>query len=229
MLLPFTREGRHTPVRGAEQREPQVPAAVLDTPDESDPSTTREVYRATHRLAVSVMEKPKQYVVAYSLGDLHRLTFLSHEDRAAVQNEWDAWHRKHVRLGVVGAAMWLAGAASAWMLWFQTELLTGFIENSVGAAVPEVWLRVPAMAVILGLLMWLPKFIAVLSAPATSHSYLRGYADGLTRGVNRALHITPEVEQEMWEELRRAERLDESWRRLAESTAAESAPTLTQG
>jgi hypothetical protein len=229
MLLPFTRDGRRTPVKGAQRREPQAPAAVLDAPDEADSSTARECYRATHRLAVSVMEKPKQYVVAYSLGDLHRLTFLSHEDRAAVQNEWDAWHRKHARLGVVGTAVWLAGAAAAWMLWFQTELLTGVIGTSIGAAVPQVWLRVPAMAVTLGVLMWLPKFLAVLSAPTMSHSYLRGYADGLTRGVNRALHITPEVEQEMWDELRRAERLDESWRRVAESTAAGTVPTLTNG
>ena len=56
-----------------------------------------------------------------------------------------------------------------------------------------------------------------MSAPALSDSYLRGYTDGLTRGVNRALHITPEIEQEMWEELRQAERLDASWRRVTET------------
>jgi hypothetical protein len=64
----------------------------------------------------------------------------------------------------------------------------------------------------LGLLALLPAFFATAAAPALSDSYLRGYTDGLTRGVNRALRITPEIEQEMWEELRRAERLDATWR-----------------
>ena len=68
----------------------------------------------------------------------------------------------------------------------------------------------------LGLLMALPAFLATTSASTLSDCYLRGYTDGLTRGVNRALHITPDVEHEMWEELRQAERLDASWRRATE-------------
>ena len=87
----------------------------------------------------------------------------------------------------------------------------------VGLTVPGVWFTVLAVATAVGLLMALPAFLAATSAPALSDSYLRGYTDGLTRGVNRALRITPEVEQEMWEELRQAERLDASWRRVTET------------
>ena len=44
---------------------------VVGTPDPSDPEAVREVFRAKHRMAVSVMERPQQYTVAYSLGDIH--------------------------------------------------------------------------------------------------------------------------------------------------------------
>ena len=184
--------------------------------DPIDPAAVREVFRASHRLAVSVMERPQQYKVAYSLGDIHRLTFLSHEERTAVQNEWHAWHRKYVRLSALGFGLWMLGALAAWALWFQTAWLAGGIQRFVGLAIPNVWFTVLAVATTLGLLMALPAFLATTSASALSDSYLRGYTDGLTRGVNRALHITPEIEQEMWEELRRAERLDASWRRVTE-------------
>jgi hypothetical protein len=186
-------------------------------PDIADPAAVREVFRASHRLAVSVMERPQQYKVAYSLGDIHRLTFLSHEERMTVQNEWHAWHRKYVRLSALGFALWLFGALAAWALWFQTGRLAAGIESLVGLSIPSVWFTVLAVATTLGLLMALPAFLATTSASALSDSYLRGYTDGLTRGVNRALHITPEIEQEMWEELRRAERLDASWRRVTET------------
>lgn len=196
-----------------------VATGVVDADGGSDPAVAREVFRARNRLAVSVMERPQQYVVAYSLGDIHRLTFLSHEERTAVQNEWHAWHRKYVRLGAVGFAFWLACAAVAWMLWFEAELLTAMVRSSVGLAVPGFWWTTLAVAATLGLLMALPAFLATVSASALSASYLRGYTDGLTRGVNRALHITPETEQAMWDELRRAERLDASWRRVTDSAA----------
>ena len=81
---------------------PQPPTDVVDTTQASDPGAVREVFRAKHRLSVSVMERPQQYTVAYSLADIHRLTFLSHEERTAVQNEWHAWHRKYVRLSALG-------------------------------------------------------------------------------------------------------------------------------
>lgn len=201
--------------------DPREPAPIstdaVGEPDIADPAAVREVFRASHRLAVSVMERPQQYKVAYSLGDIHRLTFLSHEERMTVQNEWHAWHRKYVRLSALGFALWLFGALAAWALWFQTGRLAAGIESLVGLSVPSVWFTVLAVATTLGLLMALPAFLATTSASALSDSYLRGYTDGLTRGVNRALHITPEIEQEMWEELRRAERLDASWRRVTET------------
>ena len=81
---------------------PQPPTNVVETGEASEPAAVREVFRAKHRLAVSVMERPQQYTVAYSLADIHRLTFLSHEERTAVQNEWNTWHRKYVRLSVLG-------------------------------------------------------------------------------------------------------------------------------
>ena len=194
-----------------------IPTDAVGDADPVDSSAVREVFRASHRLAVSVMERPQQYKVAYSLGDIHRLTFLSHEERTAVQNEWHAWHRKYVRLGALGVGLWLIGALATWALWFQTGFLAGGIHSLVGLTIPGVWFTVLAVATTLGLLMALPAFLATTSASALSDSYLRGYTDGLTRGVNRALHITPEIEQEMWEELRRAERLDASWRRVTET------------
>jgi hypothetical protein len=193
---------------------PIEPAAseALETADVADPAAVREVFRARHRLAVSVMERPQQYRFAYSLGDIHRLTFLSHEERTSIQNEWHAWHRKYVRLTAIGCLLWLAGAVAAWALWFEPETLSGSLQRTMGVTVSPVWFTVVAVAVTIGLLIGLPAFLATTSAPALADSYLRGYTDGLTRGVNRALHITPEIEQEMWEELRRAERLDASWR-----------------
>ena len=195
---------------------PQKPTDVVNSAEVSDPAAVREVFRAKHRLAVSVMERPQQYPVAYSLADIHRLTFMSHEERTAVQNEWHAWHRKYVRLGALGFCLWLAGAVAAWALWFRAGDIAGVIQNTFGLTVPGVWFTVLAVATTIGLLMGLPAFLATTSASIQADCYLRGYTDGLTRGVNRALHITPDVEQEMWEELRQAERLDASWRRATE-------------
>jgi hypothetical protein len=199
--------------------EPAAPAStdVVDGAPVSDPAAVREVFRAKHRQAVSVMERPEQYQVAYSLGDIHRLTFLSHEERTAVQREWHAWHRKYVRLGALGFGLWLAGAVAAWGLWFESDRLAGAAQGLIGLTVSGTWFTVLAVVTTVGLLMALPAFLAAASAPALSDSYLRGYTDGLTRGVNRALHITPEIEQEMWEELRRAERLDANWQRVTDA------------
>lgn len=196
---------------------PQPPTDVVEPGEASDPAAVREVFRAKHRLAVSVMERPQQYTVAYSLADIHRLTFLSHEERTAVQNEWNTWHRKYVRLSALGFCLWLAGAAAAWALWFRAGDMVGFIQNTLGVTIPGVWFTGLAVATTIGLLMGLPAFLATTSASTQADSYLRGYTDGLTRGVNRALHITPDAEQEMWEELRQAERLDASWRRATET------------
>ncbi len=162
------------------------------------------------------MERPQQFTAAYSLGDIHRLTFLSHDERSAIHQEWQAWHCKYIRLSRLGMCLWLAGAFAAWGLWFRTEVFANAIQGAVGVTIPGAWFTGLAIGVTLGLLMALPAFLATTSAPALSDSYLRGYTDGLTRGVNRALHITPEVEQEMWEELRRAERLDASWRQATD-------------
>jgi hypothetical protein len=181
---------------------------VVVPPDAADPAAAREVFRAQHRLAVSVMERPQEFTVAYSLGDIHRLTFLSHDERRAIHKEWQDWHRKYVRLTTVGMCLWVAGAVAAWALWFRTGELTTAIHGTFGVTVPGIWFTGFAVAATLGLLTALPAFLAAAAAPALSDSYLRGYTDGLTRGVNRALHITPEIEQEMWEELRRAEGLD---------------------
>jgi hypothetical protein len=192
---------------------PQTPTDLVDTAEVSDPAAVREVFRAKHRLAVSVMERPQQFTVAYSLADIHRLTFLSHEERTAVQNGWHTWHRKYVRLSAAGFCLWLAAAAASWALWFKAPDIARAVQSTLGLTIPGAWLTVLAVATTLGLLMSLPAFLATTSASTQADCYLRGYTDGLTRGVNRALHITPDVEQEMWEELRQAERLDASWRR----------------
>lgn len=42
----------------------QTPTDVVDTAQASDPAAVREVFRAKHRLAVSVMERPQHYTVA---------------------------------------------------------------------------------------------------------------------------------------------------------------------
>ena len=189
-----------------------TPSDVLEA-NPTDPAAVRQVFRASNRLAVSVMERPQQFTVTYSLGDIHRLTFLSHEERTAVQSEWHAWHRKYVRLGALGVCLWLAGAAAAWALWFRPGPLSGAIQSTTGMTIPDVWFTVLAVTMTLALLLRLPAFLAAATSSTRADAYLRGYADGLTRGVNRALHITPEIEQEMWEELRQAERLDADWRR----------------
>ena len=196
------------------QPTPQRAGDVLEA-NPTDPGAVREVFRARNRLAVSVMERPQQFTVAYSLGDIHRLTFLSHDERTAVQREWHAWHRKYVRLSAIGFCLWLAGAAAAWAFWFRTGQLSAAIQSTVGITIPEAWFTVLAVATTLGLLIGLPALLATATASIQADSYLRGYTDGLTRGVNRALHITPEVEEEMWDELRQAERLDADWRSVA--------------
>lgn len=192
------------------------PTEVAALEGSGDPAAVREVFRARHRMTASVMERPHQFTVAYSLGDIHRLTFMSPDERAAIQNEWQAWHRKYVRLSRLGTALWVLGAFAVWALWFRTEALTNAVQGTVGLTIPAGWFTGVAIAVTLGLLISLPAFIAMIFAPALSDSYLRGYTDGLTRGVNRALHITPEIEREMWEELRRAERLDASVRQASQ-------------
>ena len=191
---------------------PSAPAADVAAPEAPEPAAVREVFRAQHRLAVSVMERPQQFSVAYSLGDIHRLTFLSHDERSDIEKQWQAWHRTYVRLTRLGTCLWVAGVFAAWALWFRTGELTTAIHGASGVAIPGGWFMGFAVVVTLGLLIALPALLATAAAPALSDSYLRGYTDGLTRGVNRALHITPEIEQEMWEELRRAEGLDASWR-----------------
>ena len=185
----------------------------------ADPATVREVFRAKHRLAVSVMERPHQYTVVYTLRDIHRLTFLSHDERSAIRKDWHAWHRRYSRLGPLGVGVWLAGAVMSWAFWFRATAIADGIQRTIGLTVPDIWLTGLALVATLGLLAALPAFLATMSACALSDSYLRGYTDGLTRGVHSALHITPEIEQEMWEELRRAERLDDSWRRVTDAPA----------
>ena len=198
--------------------EQQVDSSSAPDPDvvasesPGDPAAVREAFRAQHRLAVSVMERPQHYDVSYSLGDIHRLTFLSHDERSTIQKDWQAWHRKYVRLGRLGMCVWLAGALATWGLWSRTEEIARAVQTASGVAIPGIWFTGLAIVATVGLLMALPAFLATTSAPALSDSYLRGYTDGLTRGVNRALRITPEIEQEMWEELRRAERFDASTR-----------------
>lgn len=203
------------------EQQPLDPAAtsVIDLVDanHADPATVREVFRARHRLAVSVMERSQRYMVAYSLGDLHRMTLLSHEERSAIRKDWQAWHRKYSRLGPLGVSLWLAGTGAVLALWFKTEAISGAIQHTLGLTVPGIWLTGLSVIATLGLLAALPALLATMSAFALSDSYLRGYTDGLTRGVHRALRITPEIEQEMWEELRRAERLDASWRRVTDA------------
>jgi len=203
------------------QEESRKMGDVVNPAEQPDQEAVREVFRAQHRLAVSVMERPQEYTVAYSLSDIHRLTFLSHDERSAIQSEWDAWHRKYVRLGRIGIGLWVAGALSAWAFWFRAAALSNAIQQSLGLSVPAGWLTGLAVATTLGLLMALPAFLATTYASPLSDSYLRGYTDGLTRGVNRALHITPEIEQQMWEELRRAERLDASWRQVTDTPPQE--------
>jgi hypothetical protein len=195
---------------------PAPPTDVVALEGSSDPAAVREVFRARHRMTASVMERPHQFTVAYSLGDIHRLTFLSPDERAAIQNEWQAWHRKYVRLSRLGTVLWIGGAFAVWAMWFRTEALTNAVQGTIGVAISDAWFTGLAIAVTLSLLISLPAFIAMVFAPALSDSYLRGYTDGLTRGVNRALHITPEIEREMWEELRRAERLDASLRQASQ-------------
>ncbi|HEX5107398.1 MAG TPA: hypothetical protein VFV95_03090 [Vicinamibacterales bacterium] len=196
-------------------------ADMVNPAEQPDQEAVREVFRAKHRLAVSVMERPQEYTFAYSLGDIHRLTFLSHRERREVQAEWEVWHRKYVRLGGIGLGLWVAGALAAWAFWFRAAPLSVAIQQSLGLSVPAGWFTGLAIVTTLGLLMALPAFLATTYAGALSDSYLRGYTDGLTRGVNRALHITPEIEQQMWEELRRAERLDASWRRVTDTPPQE--------
>jgi hypothetical protein len=185
----------------------------------ADPATVREVFRARHRLAVSVMERPHQYTVVYTLADIHRLTFLSHDERSAIRNDWHAWHRKYSRLGPRGVCLWLAGAFAAGALWFKAATMTDAIQRAAGLTVPDIWFLGLAASITLALLAALPALLATLSAFALSDSYVRGYTDGLTRGVHSALHITPEIEREMWEELRSAERFDAGWRRATETSA----------
>jgi hypothetical protein len=202
-----------------EQQPDQAPTGLVDVADarSADPATVREVFRARHRLAVSVMERPHQYTVVYTLGDIHRLTSLSHDERGAIRKDWHAWHRRYSRLGALGVGLWLAGAVAAWALWFRMASIADVMQRTLGLAVSDGWFIGLAAVVTLGLLTALPALLATMSAFALSDSYLRGYTDGLTRGVHSALHITPEVEQEMWEELCRAERLDASWRRVTDA------------
>jgi len=204
----------------AEERPIEPPPTspdVVNAPNPSDPEAVREVFRAKHRLSVSVMERPQQFTAAYSLGDIHRLTFLSHEERTAVQNEWHVWHRKYVRLSALGFCSWIAGVVLAWALWFRADQLTVAIQQALGVAIPGAWFTGLAVVATIGLLMGLPAFLATTWASTLADSYLRGYTDGLTRGVNRALQITPEIEQGMWEELRQAEQRDAGWRRVTET------------
>ena len=197
------------------------PSGLVDVVSDkrADPATVREVFRAKHRLAVSVMERPHQYTAVYTLRDIHRLTSLSHDERSAIRNSWHAWHRRYSRLGTLGVGLWLAGAVTSWALWFRATAIADGIQRTLGVTIPDIWLTGLAVVATLGLLAALPAFLATMSAFALSDSYLRGYTDGLTRGVHSALHITPEIEQEMWEELSRAERLDASWRRGTDSPA----------
>jgi len=204
----------------AEERPIEPPPTspdVVNAPNPSDPEAVREVFRAKHRLSVSVMDRPQQFTAAYSLGDIHRLTFLSHEERTAVQNEWHVWHRKYVRLSTLGFCSWIAGVVLAWALWFRADQLAGAIQQAIGVAISGGWFTGLAVVATIGLLMGLPAFLATTWASTLADSYLRGYTDGLTRGVNRALQITPEIEQGMWEELRQAEQLDAGWRRVTET------------
>lgn len=196
-----------------QQRSRYVPLSdVADVPDPGQPASVRDAYRARHRLAVSVLERAQQYRVSYSLGDLHRLTFLSHDERAAVRGEWQAWHRRYARLSLAGAAVWIAGASLAVLLWVQPDAAAGRLESILGWPVAGGWLTAAAI-VISGCVLWtLPAFLSSVSAPALADAYLRGYADGMSRGVNRALKISPEMEREMWDELHEAERTDARWR-----------------
>jgi hypothetical protein len=188
---------------------------VLDAADASDPAAVREVFRAQHRLAVSVIERPQEYRINYSLGDIHRLTFLSHDERTAVRDDWHAWHRKYMRLSALGGAAWILAAVMAGFCWFRASALAEVAQQAAGVSVSHTWIYALGGILTVGLLMSLAGFLAMCSAPALCESYLRGYADGLTRGVNRALRISPDVERTMWDELRDAERSDADWRRAA--------------
>jgi hypothetical protein len=174
----------------------------------ADPRLFREAFRAQHRLSVGVFERQNHYRISYSLRDVHRLTCLSEEERAAVRNEWRAWHRRHRRLGMTATLGWVAGAGLTWTLSFRGALVTNLIESALGLTVPILWLQVFGALAACALLVTLPGLLAAIAAPALCHAYTQGYADGVTRGVNRALRITPAIEREMWDELEQAERLD---------------------
>lgn len=173
-----------------------------------EPGSVREVFRARNRVTVSVFERPEEYRVVYSLGDIHRLTFLSHEERTAVEREWHTWHRTYARLGRAAFVAWIGAAALASVCWWGADAVVSALGKTLGVSMASEWSAAAAVAIAVALIVTLPRFLASLAAAALCDSYLRGYADGVTRGVHRALRITPDVEDEMWNELRDAQRID---------------------
>ncbi len=163
--------------------------------------------RAPRRTA-AVAGAPRDFHLVYSLRDIHRLGFLSAAERDEIRAEWRTWHRRHASLGAAGVAAWLAGAAAAWACSLAAGATAAWIAAVTGWVVPPALLYAVAAVLAIALLVAVPLLFSTLAAGALCDAYAAGYADGTVTGVNRALQITPEREQEMWGELHDAEASD---------------------
>jgi hypothetical protein len=171
----------------------------------------------------AVAEAPRDFRLTYSLRDIHRLSFLTADERQAVCTEWKAWHRRHASIGALGVAAWAAGAAVAWACSFGAEGTAASIAALAGWHVPLGALYAAAGLLAVGLLVATPLVFSTLASAALCDAFVAGYADGMVVGVNRSLQITPEREQEMWGELHAAEARD-----LRAAIGAESAVSRSE-
>ena len=183
--------------------------------------TTRFGRRST---AAAVAEAPRDFRFTYSLRDIHRIAFLTADERQEGAIEWKAWHRRNASMGSIGVALWSAAAAAAWACWFRAGGTAATLADLAGLQVPLAAVYAVAGVLTLGLLVAAPLLFSTLARAALGDAYLAGYADGIVAGVNRSLQITPEREQEMWGQLHDAEARDLRAVRAVSSTAVAPGP-----
>ena len=183
-----------------------IPWSVIDPPATPADGSVDRVQPP--RQTAAVAGAPRDFHLVYSLRDIHRLGFLSADERDVIRAEWRAWHRRHASLGAVGMLAWIAGAAAAWACSLAAGDTAAWIAAAIGWTMPVAALYAIAATLAVALLVALPMLFSTLAAAALCDAYAAGYADGTVTGVNRALQITPEREQEMWGELHDAEARD---------------------
>lgn len=157
-----------------------------------------DAFRIANKLDVSVVERPVEFNLRYSMRDIGKLVDVSRSDWAAAMISWRASHNG---LSTKAMIAWCAASFVSWNCLFRTARVADWI----GEMIPTFAVSAIGYVVGFGVAATASRFFATLTSSQQWDAYSNGYTEGLRQGVNRALKITPEQEEEMWDDLSKAD------------------------